>query len=184
MKKLILLIFACALAGGLSAQEVEPRAGYIGISFGPAFPMGDIDDDAISGGAHLNLINFGYVIGKNVGVAGTWFGTSFLSEYDDDYSVGMGGLLFGPLFSTSSKSGSLDFDFKPMIGFGRGSEIYDGDIEGSSSSAFAFGLGGAIRWNCSDKISLSIGMDYYSCRPDDIDLSSLAVVLGINFRLR
>ena len=192
MRKVALSIIVVLLTCSLFAQETgvsneanqdfAPR-GYIGISFGPAFPTGDIDSDAISGGVHLNLVSFGYLFSKHVGIAATWFGTSFVSKNDSKNSIGMGGLLAGPLFSTSTSTGKFEYDFKPMIGFANGTVITNNKAS-SSDRAIAFGVGGAIRWNCWSKISLSCGIDYYSGKPESVDLSSSALVIGINYRLR
>lgn len=145
--------------------------------------MGDVDNSAVSGGLQLNIVNFGYLTGEHVGIAATWFGTSFVSKANNDDYIGLGGMLFGPLLSTSSASSEFDFDLKPMVGFGTGSARVNG-YSTSSSMSFVFGLGGAVRWNCGNRISLSVGADYYHSKPDDVDLSSLAILFGINYRFK
>lgn len=186
MKKCLLLLAALMLAYTSFAQDVqdEPviRKGYIGIAFGTAFPVGDIKSSAVSGGAQLTLVNFGYLISDHVGVAAKWFGTSFTSKYDNDTGIGLGGMMFGPLFSAHDKTRKVEFDFIPMIGYGRGTLISDG-TSSTSSSSVTFGVSGATRWNCGKRISLSLGIDYIHGVPDDVDLSSVGIVFGLNLRL-
>ena len=193
MKKVAFSIIMVLFTGNLfaqdveirnfSGQEAEIRRGYIGISFGPAFPTGDIKSSAVSEGGHFNLVNFGYLFSEHVGIAATWFGTSFISKADKEMSVGMGGIMAGPLFSTATPTRNFEFDFKPMVGFANGTIIDHGDTS-SSSRAFALGIGGAIRWNCWSKFSLSCGIDYYSGKPEGVNLSSCALVFGVNYRLK
>ena len=193
MKRITLFAIAALFTGSLFAQNVENenlsdqsidiRKGYIGITFGPAFPTGDIDNDAISGGAHLNIANFGYLLSEHVGIAATWFGTSFYSKYDSKTSLGLGGIMVGPLLSTASQSRKVEYDLKTMIGFANGTLIEDNETS-SSSRALALGIGGAVRWNCWKKFSLSCGIDYYNSKPESINLSSYAFVIGVNYRLK
>ena len=192
MKKLVLFAIAVLFAGNLFAQNAETanvsepaqtRRGYIGITVGPAFPLGDVSNDAVSGGVHFNIVNFGYLFTEHIGIAATWFGTSFSSKIDNKTSIGLGGVMAGPLFSTTSQNRKFEYDFKPMIGFANGTLIEDNRTS-SSSRAFAFGVGGTIRWNCWEKFSLSGGIDYYNGQPEDVDLSSFAIVIGVNYRLK
>ncbi len=183
MKKTLLFVATMLVACNLFAQEIERRNGYIGICAGPAFPVGDIDNSQISGGAQLNLVNFGYLFSDHVGIAATWFGTSFVAKYDSDYSIGTGGMLAGPLFSTATKDYKGEFDFKPMIGFARGNERYMNETY-TTSAAFACALSGTARWNCGRKISVSAGLDYYFVKPDGLNMSSFAIMFGINYRLK
>lgn len=183
MKKIVLIVIATALAVGAFAQEPEIRRGYIGLSLGVAFPAGDIDGDAVSGGAQLNLVDFGYLFSQNVGIAATLFGTAFISKADSKSSLGMGGIMVGPLFSFASKSYKTEFDLKPMIGFANGTLISDGSTS-SSKRDIALGLGAAMRINVGRKVSLTVGADYYYATPEDVDLSSFAIKIGVNFRLK
>jgi len=191
MKKITLFAFMVLFTGSLFAQNVETenlfdedfRRGYIGFTFGPAFPTGDIDKDAISGGAHLNIVNFGYLFSKNVGIAATWFGTSFISKDDNKSGIGLGGIMAGPLLSTASQNRKMEYDLKPMIGFANGTVI-ENNKNSSSSRTIALGIGGALRLNCWKMVSLSVGIDYYNSKPESIDLSSYALVFGVNYRLK
>ena len=57
----------------------QKRKGYIGISLGPSIPLGDFSNPssgAAKTGLHLNLVNFGYLITDNVGIAAIWFGAA------------------------------------------------------------------------------------------------------------
>ena len=75
-------------------NEDYSRKGFIGISIGPSFPIGDYSELPI--GLNLSLIDFGYLFNKNIGIAGKWFGTA---HAEDGVTFGLGGLLVGPLGS-------------------------------------------------------------------------------------
>ena len=186
MKKITTLIIAVLFIGDLFSQDIETediRKGYIGISMGPAFPIGDIKNDMISGGMHLNLVNFGYLFSEHIGISATWFGSSFVSKENSKNAIGLGGIMVGPLFSKSISNNQLEIDFKPLIGFANGTLI-EGNKTSSSSRTLALGSGITARWNCWSKFSLSFGFDCYSAKPEDVDLSSCAVVFGVNYRLK
>ncbi|MDR2810616.1 MAG: porin family protein [Tannerellaceae bacterium] len=160
--------------------EVFPK-GYIGLSIGGASLTKDISN--ASGGIQAN-INFGYLFTEHVGIAATAFATSYkLSNYDNA-TVGLSGTLVGPLFSTLSGNGAIQFDFRPAIGLAQGT-VTVGSVSGNTDDfVFAAGAGASVRWNCSRKISLSANFDYFSGKPDDVDLSSYGLTVGINYRLK
>ena len=180
MKKLLLAAVLLAAAISAQAQEATPRKGYVGVAFGVAQPI--VNSTGLSGGAQLNLVNFGYLIGEHVGIAGTWFGTAFPVKNYGGYFVGTGGMMFGPLFSKSVAAGRIDLDVKPLIGFGSVSQQYRGQTS-SSSTSLAAGLSVAARFNLGGRFSLSAGSDYYSVHPEyPGSRSSLSLVFGFNYR--
>lgn len=66
-------------------RKSTDRRGYIGLSVGPSFGVGDASDFPV--GAALNLVDFGYLFTEHIGVAGKWFGAGY-SEDDVDFGVG------------------------------------------------------------------------------------------------
>src|SRR5690554_4991522 len=53
---------------------IQQRRGYIGLSLGPSFAVGDVSDFPV--GIMLNLVDFGYLFTDNIGIAAKWFGTA------------------------------------------------------------------------------------------------------------
>src|SRR6218665_1263033 len=102
-------------------QGHQRRKGYIGMSVGPAFPVGDFAK-ASNGGADVGfnfcVLNFGYLFNEHFGIAGTFFGGEHGFEYrgDDDYTPwSFGGVAVGPLISFPVTS-RFEIDLRPMLG--------------------------------------------------------------------
>jgi len=185
LKKLILFV---AFAGfinvsAVQAQDSEIRKGYIGLNVGVATVTGEYKD-YLKTGAEFSF-NFGYLFMKNVGIHATLYGTSFPAKNNNDATLGLAGLMVGPLFSTSS--GKFEFDARPMAGISNG-VLQEGSGSSSESSlselTFTFGVGGTVRWNCWKKFSLAANVNYYYGKPEKVDLSSLGVTIGVNYRLK
>ncbi len=161
------------------SSEPTARKGYIGITLGAAFLTKDYTNTS-SGGQFT--INSGYLFKKNFGITGSFFGTSYALDNYDDASVGLIGMLVGPLFSTDAISKAIEIDARPTIGLGWLSASYNGESDSSDETSFIFGLGSSIRWNCSKWISISGNLDYYNGTVEDLNLSSFGISAGINFR--
>jgi len=205
MKKIIFTCICCfVLTINLSAQRNE-RKGYIGLSLGSSFPMGDFKDQDLDNedagfagtGLNLHLLNFGYKFGYTLGVTGSLFGASHPLKFDEDIDIfndaswSYGGLMGGLLISLPV-SEKLDFDLRPMIGFVSGSspEIKLAGItvlEDQRGSGLCFDLGASLRFNFSDKWCGMIDLDYFSARPtfdNDYKQSISTVNLNIGFGYR
>lgn len=183
MKKLLLAAIAMAFAVGAYAQEqTDIRKGYVGITLGPAFPTGDVEGSMVSG-AQMTLVNFGYLLSPHIGIAAKWFGNAFVSNEDSNIGIGVGGLVTGPLFSFATTDRKVEFDLIPMIGFGAGNEKVYG-LSYTTCTSAVFGMAAAARWNCGGRISLSVGVDFLSTSPENVDLSAVGVVFGVNYRLK
>jgi hypothetical protein len=144
MKKALLsLLFLFVTVISFFAQELslpEPK-GFIGISLGPAFAVGDYGDNSSSndksgyakGGFHFNLVNFGYRFTDNLGICGLWGASLNIVDVDQmvkdlanestdktikwslesgNWSVGY--FMAGGLFTIPGNK--VDFDIKLMIG--------------------------------------------------------------------
>jgi hypothetical protein len=164
------------------AAPAEPvfRRGYVGIGVGAAGLLEEYSD--ASGGRQVNL-NFGCLFSRHVGITATLFNTDF--DIDDTYkksSVGLTGILTGPLFSVATASRRAEFDLRPMIGFAFGSVTVGSKSTNSDETIFSYGIGGSIRWNCSSRFAISANMDYYHGEVFRLDLSSIGLTVGANFR--
>ena len=171
MKRLCLLIVLALLSSlNIKAQESEKK-GYIGLSLGPAFPLQARQDSyniIISGnqfkynpntpvGLNLTLIDFGYRIGENWGIAFSWFGTGHYRVHQSgndkiETTSSKGGLLIGPMYSIPLKD-DMFLDFK--LEAGRmvfiSEESYNGDLRSYSNSSgnLGFEIGSTLRKNIS-----------------------------------
>mgnify|MGYP006176693219 CR=1 FL=1 len=135
MKQLFLIISFILLT---LAGFTQDRSGYIGISLGPSFPVGDYA--ATSGenagyadrGFNMSLVSFCYKFGERFGVAASWYGIANPPDGEALVEgVGFNDLYFSgqletSLWSTSGMSAGLlvsfpytnfDLDIKTLIGF-------------------------------------------------------------------
>ena len=154
-------------------NELQHRKGYIGLSIGPSFAIGDLSDLPV--GAILNLVDFGYLFTNNIGVAAKWFGTA---HAESGATFGIGGLMGGLLASTPI-SEKINFEGKALIGPGLFVASYDGDSE-TSEAYFGYDLGVGLRFNTSEKVSLLLNADYIGLS----DYSSINVTFGVAYRLK
>ena len=154
-------------------KKSNQRRGYIGLSVGPSFAIGDASD--FPTGVSLNLIDFGYLFNDNFGIAAKWLGTGY-SEYGADF--GMGGLLGGLLASTPI-SPKINFEGKVLVGFAVFTASYDGYSE-TSDLYFGYDIGVGLRFNTSNKVSLLLNADYLGAE----DYSSINLTFGVAYRLK
>lgn len=171
---LILTLFVSAIA--FSQQNTkfnESRRGFIGLSVGPAIPVGDWSD--LGAGATLSIADFGYLFHPNVGIAAKWFGSGHTVN---DHSLGVGGMMFGVL-SSAPMSPKINFEAKGLVGFGLFTNSYESTIE-SSDTYLGYDLGVGLRFNTSKKISLLTNIDYMGI----YDYNSVNITFGVAYRLR
>lgn len=152
---------------------VQHRKGYIGLSIGPSFAVGDLRELPV--GLILNLVDFGYLFTDNIGVAAKWFGTA---HTESGITFGVGGLMGGLLASTPI-SEKINFEGKALVGPGVFVASYDGESE-TSEAYFGYDLGVGLRFNTSEKVSLLLNADYIGVS----DYSSINVTFGVAFRLK
>jgi hypothetical protein len=143
-------------------------------------------------GLHLNL-NFNYKFNENLGFAALWTGNAHPIDVDEmvdlfwsidpslnwevETEAWSSGSLMGGLL-VSFPYDKVDFDIKGLIGYSS-STIPNIDVTASDGStavnikqneavamAFAVNLGAGLRYNVSDKIALTINMDYFSTKPE------------------
>jgi hypothetical protein len=166
------------------------RRGYVGITIGPAIPVGNITDVEFGTGV-MFAFNCGVLFSENTGIVASMFGTNHPNSYSD-VSVGLSGLLVGPLFSFPlTPEGKTEFDLRPTIGFAQASVYDEDDTYNINQTRFAFGLGTSFRFNLSRRFSLSANLDYtratfdqkrLSVNGEGADLSSICITVGANYR--
>jgi hypothetical protein len=127
------------------------RRGYLGLALGA---WADFDSGFLTG------LNFGYRFGRHVGITTSAFLN--LTSSGGDTEVGTAGVLVGPLFTFANLYKTVEFDIRPTVGLFTEEDVI-------------VGIGGSIRWNCSNRISLSGNIDYYS-------VSAVGISTGINIR--
>lgn|SRR5690554_1873676 len=154
-------------------NEDYSRKGFIGLSIGPSFPIGDYSELPI--GLNLSLIDFGYLFNKNIGIAGKWFGTAHAEE---GVTFGLGGLLVGPLGSVPVTE-TINFEGKLLGGAGAFVASYDGESD-TSDGYFAYDIGIGFRFNTSEKMSVLVNADLIGAE----DYKTINLSVGIAFRLK
>ena len=166
----------------------DNRKGYVGLSGGHAFMLKN-ERGLFDNGIGLG-INFGYLMTNYVGINVSIFRTNFNFSFPyPPISVGLTGILAGPLF-TITETGKVEFDFRPAAGYANGKLL--GATSNESvivwNSTLALGIGGSVRWNCCNRVSLSVNLDYYYGNPKNslerMNLSSFGVSLGVNYRIK
>ena len=203
MQRALIFLTCIAFASLLSAQQIHfqgeperPKRGYIGISLGAAIPMSefastDFEED-YSGyaktGLSLQLINFGYTFGKNIGIAGMWTGNAFKVDGEEmlqdlglnNFSIeteawSFGALMVGLLMSLPANK--FNFDIRAMLGYGYASapEIsMTGYVDGSlvnitqksaTANELAYDFGMGFRIPVSGLICLNVLVDYVGFKP-------------------
>jgi hypothetical protein len=151
------------------------RRRYIGLSAGASIPVGNFGskspDNPDAGlakiGPQINLMDFGFLFSKHVGIAGKWFGSQY--DIDDkgfDEPWTMGGIVLGPLFALPTTSEVVSIDLRPFVGYGI--VVFPESIYSDSSVAGTdmFGAGLTIRINAAPKLALLIGVDYLYANPE------------------
>jgi len=203
MRKASLILCFVSITCMLSAQQIhfqqeeeKLRRGYIGISLGASIPTGQFASTEYyadysgyaSTALSLQLINFGYTFGTNIGIAGMWTGNTFKVNGDamlHDLGAGsisiesdpwsFGALMAGLLISLPADK--FNVDFRAMIGYAytTAPEIsISGFVDGSpyvltqksaSSDAVAGDFGIGLRFHLSKLICLNLLFDYIACKP-------------------
>lgn len=211
MKKIVftLLVMMLSIAAG---AQIEDRRGYIGITLGPAIPMGDFADNSYDNedagfaktGVNFNLVHFGYKFSQNFGIAATWFGAAHevdVSAFEepgiDNNSIDAGSWSYGGLFAgllVSIPAGEkLFIEFKPMVGFvaATSPEVKVSGItfmEDQQGSAIGFDLVGSVRYNFTEKWCAMVNIDYLTSKPEfdyfEQPISALTFSAGLGYRIK
>ena len=198
MKKALFLLVLIILSVSLSGQDTE-RKGFIGLSLGPAFPVGDFADNSLTNGdagyakigLNLCLVNFGYKFGENFGIAALWSGSAHNFDIAGiDGTWAYGSLMAGPMMSMPV-SERLDFDLKWMIGF-VSATFETNDFGEEDGEGFGWDLGASLRYHFTEKWSFLINADYFSAKPElesygvsrKQKITAINLNIGFAYRLR
>jgi hypothetical protein len=163
---------------GLGERE---RRGYLGPVVGVALPSGD-DMTNFKPGLSLQLLQFGYLFSKNVGITVSWGNASNKNE-SGSFKVGTGGFMIGPMFSIPS--GKIVIDFRPQVGY----QYSAPSAPLSGAWAFSYSLGANLRYHLMPKMALLLGIDYFSTRPDfgfsdNPHINTIRIGGGVALRLK
>tara|TARA_R110002124_G_scaffold76758_2_gene205689 strand:- start:6901 stop:7230 length:330 start_codon:yes stop_codon:yes gene_type:complete len=85
MKYFLAFVLLIISSSALFAQEARTKDGFISITLGAALPTGDFADNDLGNndagfaesGISINLINFGYLFSKNIGITAMLQGAAF-----------------------------------------------------------------------------------------------------------
>ncbi|HRP57062.1 hypothetical protein [Agriterribacter sp.] len=196
MKKNILFMVICmTIASIVSAQTTEIDRGYIGISLGPAIPLGSFVKDGTSTGGVFDA-HFAYKLKKNAGLAvllrGQYHPVNVQSlaasmrqaapgantNVESD-GWNSGGLMAG-IYSAQSlnQKGTIVFELKTLAGFKTtASPIVDmrfSSLEGSgwvrqhsaTATAFSYLVNLGMRFNAGKRMAFMLSADYMNYTPN------------------
>lgn len=150
------------------------RKGYVGIGLGGSF-LTDSYSAVNSTGFQFN-VNFGYRFWEYVGMTSTIIVTSYEYGSSGDASVGVVGLLVGPLFTKTNSTQTMEYDLRPVVGIVSGTAQSGSVSTTTEDSYWMLGLGATVRWNCSKRMSISGNLDYYH------NIPAIGITAGVNFR--
>ena len=202
MKHLLIFSLLIFFTSTVNAQEFSSKDGFISISLGAALPYGDFADDDLNNndaglaesGVSINLINFGYLFSKNIGITAMIQGAAFPLENGNsgnDPIWSYGTFMVGPLFTVRNPESKAEFDFRIMLGSMSGRLDPDNGAEAAEGEGGAIALGAGFRYNISDLIAFTSNLDLISGNPEfDVNgstfeqpISSANITFGIAFRI-
>jgi hypothetical protein len=138
--------------------DSDYRKGYAGLGIGVSSLMKNYDD--LKTGFQFN-VNAGYLFKEHIGITASFLLTSYKIKDSDGAKTGLRGGLVGPLISFKNYSGKIEYDIRPTVGLVSGKISGDNASLSTDKMTFALGVGGSMRFNVSDFISLSVNLDTY-----------------------
>lgn len=201
MKKLLVLFiplisFICANSQSLEGKSYQN--GYIGISFGPSFPVGnfgsdvknyDPDDETMNGfakaGINVSLMDLAYYFYENYGLQVSMKYSAYENreyDYDSDYWYNTA-YLAGPVIFIPIEQ-NLGLELKPKAGFAKTTK----KDEAFSESGFAMDIGTFIRYDYSDKWRMYGGANFFYSEPDTppeskkLTVTTLTLAIGLGYK--
>lgn len=169
----------------------EKRKGYLGGTVGVSFPVGDFANKSkgvAETGVQINVVNFGYLFGDNVGIAAFWFGAANPVDLNNSDPWAYGGILVGPLISFPI-SQKVECDFRPMVGYAS-TGLPNSGLDPKQSLSFALNVGTLFRINVGKKVALLLNADYFSTKPEFKDfefsqkIGTISLGFGAAYRLK
>lgn len=192
------LLLVVLLLANISVFSAEKRKygsrnrdfkGYIGISEGPSFSLGNYPADATFGIS--SYFSFGYRFGKNWGLALNSFSTiQGIKNETETSDLLYLGLFAGPQY-TLKPSKKLYIDIKPGIGYMVSDSLkirLANEVSEDPVASLVYDLGTSLRYSFSKRWYFSSNIDYlYSTPKFSIGtkkVSSLKIGIGIGYLLK
>jgi hypothetical protein len=147
---------------------------YAGILIGGGTLLEDYSN--VENGFHYS-VNLGYLFGRHFGMHSSFFGSTYSLTNKSSSSIGLSGILVGPLFSFPTEGNGFAFDLRPGIGLGQGN-VSSGKTSGRTDTSFVAGFGTTARWKLADSFALSANVDITSGSADEVDMSSICLTIG------
>lgn len=199
------LLFGSVAFSAFAQQSPDPenqrRKSFIGITLGPAIPVGQFatrDNRPVTGtGMQINLINFGYLFNDRIGMAAKWYGganplkfearNANLTNEFEPYSYG--GIMAGPMVSFPLAE-RAELDFRALIGYciTQFPKPKNSKITHTSKAALAYSLGINMRFHLSSRFSIPLGVEYFSSSAENKDtrfeqtISTITPTIGLAYR--
>ena len=178
----------------LFEQADEPK-GFIGIAYGLSIPLGDFANkspdnenaDFAKTGGSSNIV-FGYSVSRNLGISASLFNSKYNADKNDAEMLWkLGGIIAGPLFSTSFKD-KFHFDMKPGIGFASSSLVVD-NIDEKTGNGLGINLSASFRYNFAKRWCILTESGYLTTSQKFDDKSerkikAINLGLGIAYRFK
>jgi len=196
MKKILIIMFISIIVTNLFAQTNEKK-GFIGISIGPAIPLGDFAGKSLSNvnagfaktGYSDSFINFGYVFNKKFGISGSIFYNEHTVDKTetDDWWI-LTGITAGPMISLPV-SERLIFDVKGKIGILITTLVVDGyENQENTGRGPGIDIRSSLRYNFARRWSLftEAGLVHSNQKMGDGRKEKIQFILtglGIGFRI-
>lgn len=192
MRRITLVALLAILSMNLFAQSTD-RKGFVGITLGPAIPVGDFASKASSNnnagfaktGMNINLLNFGYRFGKNLGVTAFWFGASHEVDMSGVKAMwSYGAIMAGPMY-TLPVGEKLELGLKGTIGSVAATLDID-QVGKSTGSGFGYDLGASLHYNYAERWCLLLNADYLGAKPKFTNatrkIAAISLSAGIAYR--
>jgi hypothetical protein len=164
--------------------DPDYRKGYAGIGLGLSSLLEEYNN--VDGSGLQFNVNFGYLFKQHIGITASFMLTSHkIPNADYKANIGLRGGFVGPLISFQNSSMKVEYDIRPTLGLVSWKLNAESASVKGDDMAVALGVGGSVRFNVSNLISLTGNLDTYLHNKfdDNTDsLSSIGVTVGINFR--
>lgn len=198
MKKTLFIVALVLLSAGMFAQG---HGGFIGISIGPSFPIGDFGDNTPTNtdagyaktGLNINLLNFGYKLGPNVGIAANWFGGAHTVDNNNPDVMWSYGSLMGGLFLALPVNNKTELDIKGTVGYTT-AKLDLKQLGEYTGNGFGYAFGAMLRHDIASRWCLLLQADYFATKPEfkgrlgivtvKKNISAINANLGIAYKLK
>jgi hypothetical protein len=169
------------------------RKCFIGISGGAAIPVVDFADNSADNldagyaetGYNLNMVNFGYVIWKNLGVTARGFLSAHTTDFSMEATWSYQGVMAGP-FGVIPIHEKLDIGLQAMIGY-VSAKIEVIDLGETIARNVGYDFGTTLFYGFSKRWYLMASADYFTSKPKFNEgsrrISAINVNLGIAYRI-